>query len=130
MTEKQSTESIRTGVNAEKSRSNNSPVPKKKDRIYQIACTLPALRRKGVEQGDIPGIKPDGFDEIQLHDYLYKGSGAALSAGEFLLLEFLLKLHDPKAYPGFNLGRAVHVLDWLHVRQCLLAMTNLCEAIA
>jgi hypothetical protein len=125
MTEKEKTESIITGASSEKSQSNSSSSPNKTDRIYQIACTLPALRRKRVEQGDIPGIKPDGFDGIQLHDYLYQDGGVALSAGEFLLLEFLLSLHDPKAYPGFNLRRAVHVLDWLHVRQCLLAMTNL-----
>jgi hypothetical protein len=55
-------------------------------RMYQIACSFPALRRKGAMQGDIPGIRPDGFYDIELHDYLYQGGGGALSSGEFLLL--------------------------------------------
>jgi len=93
-------------------------------RMYQIACSFPALRRKGAEQGDIPGIGPDGFYDIELHDYLYQGGGGALSSGEFLLLEFLLNLYNPHAYPKFNLGRAVRVFDCEHMRQCLHAVVR------
>jgi hypothetical protein len=92
------------------------------ERLYQIACSFPALRRKGVEQGDIPGIRPDGFYDIELSDYLYQGGGGVLSSGEFLLLEFLLNLYNPDAHPKFNMGRAVRVLDCEHMRQCLQAV--------
>lgn len=93
-------------------------------RMYRIACSLPALKRKGAVQGDIPGIRPDGFYDIELHDFLYKGGGGALSSGEFLLLEFLLNLYDPDAYPRFNFGRAVQVWDWGHMRPCLQAVID------
>jgi len=32
-------------------------------RLYQIACSFPALRRKGVEQGHIPGAVYAHLDE-------------------------------------------------------------------
>jgi len=79
--------------------------------IYRIACSFPALRFKGVEQGDIPGITSAEFNDTELADYLYRGSGAALSHGEFLILEFLLNLIDPYTHTRFNLGIAVNVFD-------------------
>ena len=79
------------------------------DLIYKIACSFPALRFKGVERGDIPGISRDGLDDTLLSDYLYKGPGAALSHGEQLILEFLLNLVDPYTYARFNLGLAVNL---------------------
>ena len=81
------------------------------DLIYEIACSFPVLRFKGVARGDIPGIAIDGFDDTKLSDYLYKGHGAALSHGEQLILEFLLNLADPYVHTGFNLGIAVNVFD-------------------
>lgn len=59
-------------------------------RMYQIACSFPALVFNGVERGDIPGISPDGFCDGKLHDFLYHGRGGAWSAGEVLIIEFLL----------------------------------------
>jgi hypothetical protein len=35
--------------------------PPTTDRIYRIACTFRALTFKGVENGNILGIDPDGF---------------------------------------------------------------------
>ena len=92
----------------------------KPDRIYQIACLFPALKRKGALKGTIPGVRPDGFYDTELHDFLYKGNGGMLSTGEFLLLEFLLNLYNPDEYKGFNFGRAVNLLDDRH----LLAMLH------
>jgi len=77
--------------------------------MYEIACLFPALRFKGVEQGDIPGIAREGFDDTELSDYLYRGPGAALSHGEQLILEFLLNLAEPHTHTRFNLGLAVNL---------------------
>lgn len=124
MIEKEKTDCIRTSADSERrSRPHNRPTQKQTDRIYQIACSFPALIRKGVEQGDIPGIRPNGFYDIELSDYLYQGGGV-LSSGEFLLLEFLLNLYNPDAYSKFNMGRAVRVLDSEHMRQCLCAVVR------
>jgi hypothetical protein len=81
------------------------------DLIYEIACSFPALRFKGVSGGDIPGIAREGFDDAELSDYLYKGQGAALSHGEQLILEFLLNLADPYTHTRFNLGIALNLFD-------------------
>ena len=87
----------------------------KDERLYKIACSFPALKRKGVEHGDIPGITPKGFYDQKLSNYLYKGDGGVLSSGEFLLLEFLLNICSPDTYNGFNFGNALYVLDSLHL---------------
>ncbi len=62
----------------------------KEKRLYQIACSFPALQFKGVENGHIPGISKDGFYDLELSKYLYQGRGGVLSTGEFLILEALL----------------------------------------
>jgi len=84
--------------------------------LYEIACSFPALKLKGVHQGGIPGIEADEMDDSKLSDFLYKGSGAALSHGEILILEFLLNLMDPYIHTGFNLGVAMNVLGPKHMR--------------
>jgi hypothetical protein len=115
----------RTRNNANTHPENNRPVNQpgqpEIDRMYQIACSLPALRRKGVEQGDIPGIQPDGFHDGQLHDFLYQGSGGAWRSGEVLILQFLLDLYDPYEYKAFNFGRALFVLDQRNMAACINA---------
>lgn len=95
------------------------------ERLYQIICSFPALKRKGVEQGEIPGITPTGFYAERLHDFLYHGGGGALSSGEFLLLEFLLNLYNPHEYERFNFGRAVNVWDDRHMAACLKAVAGI-----
>ena len=80
-------------------------------RLFEIACSFPALRYKGVEQGNIPGITPTDFYDLDLADYLYNGRGGALSHGEFLILEALLNLCNPDLHQRFNLGEAVQILD-------------------
>jgi hypothetical protein len=80
-------------------------------RLFEIACSFPALRYKGVEQGHIPGITPTDFYDLDLADYLYNGRGGALSHGEFLILEALLNLCNPDLHQRFNLGEAVQILD-------------------
>jgi hypothetical protein len=80
-------------------------------RLFEIACSFPALRHKGVEQGHIPGITPTDFYDLDLADYLYNGRGGALSHGEFLILEALLNLCNPDLHQRFNLGEAVQILD-------------------
>jgi hypothetical protein len=35
-------------------------------RLFEIACSFPALRYKGVEQGHIPGITPTDFYDLDL----------------------------------------------------------------
>jgi hypothetical protein len=80
-------------------------------RLFEIACSFPALRYKGVEQGHIPGITPTDFYDLDLADYLYNGQGGALSHGEFLILEALLNLCNPDLHQRFNLGEAVQILD-------------------
>jgi hypothetical protein len=80
-------------------------------RLFEIACSFPALRYKGVEQGHIPGITPTDFYDLDLADYLYNGRGGALSHGEFLILEALLNLCNPDLHQRFNLGEAVQIWD-------------------
>ncbi len=92
------------------------------ERIYQIACSFPVLRKKGLEDGDIPGLTPKGFYDQKLAAFVYNGSHGALSSGEILVLEFLLNLFDPHIYPSFNLGRAVQVWDIAHLQAFLNAV--------
>jgi hypothetical protein len=80
-------------------------------RLFEIACSFPALRHKGVERGHIPGITPTDFYDLDLADYLYNGRGGVLSHGEFLILEALLNLCNPDLHERFNLGKALHTLD-------------------
>ena len=47
-------------------------------RLFEIACSFPALRYKGVEQGHIPGITPTDFYDLDLADYLYNGQGGTV----------------------------------------------------
>jgi hypothetical protein len=110
---------IRTGTNAENNRPINQSGHPKINRMYKIACSLPALRRKGVEHGDIPGIRPDGFYDLQLYEFVYQGSGGAWSSDQILLLEFLLNLYDPYEYKAFNFGRALFVLDQGNMAACI-----------
>ena len=81
------------------------------ERLYQIACSFPALRQKGVAKGNIPGITPTNFYDLDLARYLYKGGGGLLSHGEFLILEGLLNLCNPQIHDKFNLGEALQTLD-------------------
>jgi hypothetical protein len=89
MIEKDRTRPTQTGADPQKNRLNNGPTPNRTDRIYRIACTFRALRFKGVERGNIPGIGPDGFCAGELHDFLYNGGGGLWSSGEVLILQFL-----------------------------------------
>jgi hypothetical protein len=59
-------------------------------RLYQIACSLPALKYKGVKDGRIPGITATDFFDLDLAAWLYEGGGGLLSHGEFLIIEALL----------------------------------------
>ena len=81
------------------------------ERLYQIACSFPALRYKGVAKGDIPGITPTDFYDLDLAAWLYEGDGGVLSHGEFLILEALLNLCNPQLHDKFNLGAALQILD-------------------
>jgi hypothetical protein len=83
----------------------------KDQRLYQIACSFPALQHKGVEKGNIPGITANDFLDLDLAHWLYNGNGGALSHGEFLIIEALLNLCNPDIHDQFNLGDALHVLD-------------------
>jgi len=100
---------------------NNGPAPNRTDRIYRIACTFRALRFKGVERGNIPGIGPDGFCAGELHEFLCHGGGGLWSSGEVLILQFLLNLYDPYEYKAFNFGRTLDILDPDHMNACLKA---------
>jgi hypothetical protein len=80
-------------------------------RLYEIACSFPALRNKGVQDGHIPGITPTDFFDLDLSAWLYKGGGGLLSHGEFLILEALLNLCNPSLHDRFNLGEALQTLD-------------------
>jgi hypothetical protein len=81
------------------------------ERLYQTACSFPALKHKGVDQGHIPGITPTDFYDLDLANYLYKGRGGELSHGEFLILVALLNLCNPQLHDKFNLGEALQTLD-------------------
>jgi len=94
------------------------------ERLYQIACSFPALKFKGVEQGNIPGITPTDFYDLKLADWLYKGGGGVLSHGEFLILEALLNLCNPDLHDQFNLGDALHVLDEKNMQALLNAIVR------
>ncbi len=94
------------------------------ERMYEIACSFPALQFKGVEQGHIPGITPTEFHDGKLSEYLYNGRGGALSSGEFILLEFLLNLAYPYYHYKFNLGDAIKTLDPRHMSACMRAMSR------
>ena len=93
-------------------------------RLYKIACSFPALQRKGVEQGHIPGISANDFFDLDLAAWLYKGGGLALSHGEFLILEALLNLCNPTIHNKFNLGEALNVLDQDNMKPLLDAIVR------
>ena len=93
-------------------------------RLYEIACSFPALRYKGVEKGRIPGITPTNFYDLDLAEWLYKGRGGVLSHGEFLILEALLNLCNPDLHDQFNLGDALHVLDQDNMQALLNAVVR------
>ena len=95
--------------------------------LYEIACSFPALKLKGVHQGGIPGIAADELDDAKLSDYLYKGPGAALSHGEMLILEFLLNLMDPYTHTRFNLGIAMNVLGPKHMKALIAGIVRFYE---
>ena len=99
-------------------------MPSADERLYQIACSFPALRRKGVESGGIPGITPTDFYDLDLADYLYNGNGGALSHGEFLILEALLNLCNPALHHRFNLGEALGTLDLENMKAFLDAIVR------
>ena len=80
-------------------------------RIFEIACSFPALKKKGVADGSIPGISPEEFHDGHLAEYLYNGPGRALSQGVFKILEFLLNLFSPYCHDKFNLGDALRTFD-------------------
>ncbi len=94
----------------------------KQERLYQIACSFPALQQKGVDKDNIPGINKEWFNDMQLSQYLYQGRGRALSHGEFLILEALLNFCDPITYNKFNLGDALHVLDYRNMQALFQAI--------
>jgi hypothetical protein len=80
-------------------------------RLYEIACSFPALRHKGVDKGRIPSITPTDFFDQDLAAWLYEGGGGLLSHGEFLIIEALLNLCNPQLHGRFNLGQALQTLD-------------------
>ena len=94
------------------------------ERLYQIACSFVALKRKGLESGDIPGIGPQAFYDQTLAEFIYHGPGGCWSSSEILLLEFLLNLYNPTFYPQFNLGEALYVMDPVHMKALLNAMAR------
>jgi hypothetical protein len=96
----------------------------KDQRLFDIACSFPALQFKGVEKENIPGITKDDFLDLDLANYLYQGRGGALSSGEFLILEALLNLCNPDLYKKFNLGDAMHVLDPDNMKALLNAIVR------
>jgi hypothetical protein len=93
-------------------------------RLYEIACSFPALQHKGVDKGNIPGITPTDFYDLDLANYLYEGRGGVLSHGEFLILEALLNLCNPDIHNKFNLGDALHVLDERNMKALLDAIVR------
>jgi hypothetical protein len=94
-------------------------------RFYEMACAFPTMNRKGVQEGDIPGISKGRFNADELAEFVYNGGGCAWSTGEKLVLEFLLNLCNPGAYEGFNLGHALNVWDLSHMTACLMAMAKM-----
>lgn len=96
----------------------------KDQRLYQIACSFPALKCKGVEKGCIPGITPTDFFDLDLAAWLYNGPGAGLSHGEFIILEALLNLCNPDQHTRFNLGRALQILDSRNTETLLNAIVR------
>ncbi|MGD9368982.1 MAG: hypothetical protein PVH87_24975 [Desulfobacteraceae bacterium] len=96
----------------------------KDERLFEIACTFPALRHKGVEKGNIPGINSNDFYDLDLAEYLYNGRGGVLSHGEFLILEALLNLCNPDLHDKFNLGEALYVLDERNMQALLNAIVR------
>jgi hypothetical protein len=93
--------------------------------MFEIACSFPALKRKGVKEGRIPGIQPDDFHDGKLSEYLHNGPGCALSNGEAMILEFLLNLFAPYVHDKFNLGDALKTLDPDHMNACLKGMVRM-----
>ena len=91
-------------------------------RFFEMICAFPTMVRKGVKDGDIPGVGPDWFCADELAEFVYNGGGRAWSSGEKLVLELLLNLYNPGAYDRFNLGHAVNVWDPSHMKGCLLAL--------
>lgn len=94
-------------------------------RMYEIACSFPALKRKSVADGGIIGITEHAFYDIDLSRYLYHGSGRALSHGEVLILEALLNLYNPDQHTRFNLGEAMRVLDPNNMQALLKAIVRI-----
>jgi hypothetical protein len=93
-------------------------------RLYEIACSFPALRQKGVEKSGIPGITPTDFFDLDLAAWLYQGGGGGLSHGEFLILEALLNLCNPQVHDKFNLGEALRTLDPDNMQALLSAIVR------
>ena len=93
-------------------------------RMFEIACSFPALKFKGACDGHIPGIKPDEFHDGILSDYLYNGRGGVLSSGERKIIEFLLNLYAPYCHDKFNLGDALKSLDPDNMNACLQGMVR------
>ncbi len=94
-------------------------------RMYEIACSIPALQFKGVKEGHIPGIMPTDFHDGKLSDYLYNGRGGLLSSGEFMIFEFLLNLFAPYCYNKFNLGDALKTFDPVNMNACLKGIARI-----
>ncbi|WP_321419615.1 hypothetical protein [uncultured Desulfobacter sp.] len=94
-------------------------------RFYEIACMFPVMNNKGVQKGDIPGIRKDRFCADDLAGFIYEGGGRAWSTGEKLVIEFLLNLYNPGAFDKFNIGFAMNVWDPTHMRACFKAMTRI-----
>ena len=93
-------------------------------RLYEIACSFPALQHKGVARGRIPGITPTDFCDLDLAAWLYQGGGGLLSSGEFLILEALLNLCNPSEHQRFNLGNALRVLSHDNMQMLLNAIVR------
>ncbi len=81
--------------------------------FYEIACMFPVMNYKGLQQGDIPGLRKDYFCTDDLAGFVYEGGGRAWSTGEKLVIELLLNLYSPGAFDRFNLGFAMNVWDMI-----------------
>lgn len=93
--------------------------------FYDVACSFPTMRRKGVENGNVPGISKDNFSPDELAEFLYHGRGGVWSTAEKHVLEFLLNLIEPNSYDRFNLGHAMNAWDQAHINACLAALKSL-----